>query len=494
MEALKEHNVPQENFTLTEQIWRIFSSADYIEVVFINILDEIFSNFDGKPPEDLINAVTEYMDRAVGLSIKPRELAMIVRNIPSKELIEYYNEIRKNLGVSKLTQESYIKLPESRRICVELADIKAVADEIVRRYDKSRKFKLTSFINEKTASALHSTLSDKWLEVFWETEKDNQSIEDANDKAQLREKFQDMMVTGHILDINLSEDELKEQFINLDKWNWVIIRLPRSVSWVWIEKIKNEDELVNFCKKLADLEDWWSDLNYRITMESALLSDNFTSPSSQVYVYEDGTIDVLWVTDQILLNGTEHEWNVMVDNKYHPDLIEKITKVTKEICERYYKEYWVLGYSGVDFILVREEDADKNQLNNPEKTRVVINGDVYYLLVCEVNRRITWAYGSTMISNMFPAFSNNYICNINTIRYNYDENESFELIQDRIINRLRFNNLLFMPWEDTKREAYGVYPYAIHAWKIQLVFVAEDESHFEELRKDVESVLQDVGN
>ncbi len=472
----------------------LFWTSNYMDVVLMNVLDEVFANMEGMSPDELVSAASEYVDRAVGLSIKPRNLVMIMTSKPWIELINYYNKIRNYYGFNSLDKWNYIALPKKLNL-MTLADIKSLADLIIKRYQKElnkRKelewIQLTSFFEQATALKLFNLLNEFSVETY----KDNSievDMEKVNDKTQQRKILSDFMVVWDMVSLEQSNEELqKELEEKFDKGNGVIVRLPRSVSWWGFEKITTKEEISDFVNNMK-LVDWWSNLNNKLTIESSVIWEDWTSPNVQVYFDGKGNQYVFAITEQILDDYNQHNWNVVLNKENNRELTEKIEEVTEEIGRKLSNEFFVVWHAWLDFILAKPHNISPWMLRNQEKVKFNVNNETYYLILCEVNRRINWSYGSAMIYNMFPEFQENYISNLNSVKHSLNDCESLDMIHNKIINKLKYQGLLFQPMKKDPEKTYWVYPFAVHRNKIQLVFVAKNKEHFNKLREQVDEVL-----
>ncbi len=442
-----------------------------------NITDENFDNFEWKTPNQIIPDLWWYVQRAIWTGIIPQESIHVVSYMPSKEYLSYLSELK----WKKLDKESIVKLK----------DIKWTADNIIKKISW-KSFYNMNFISSWTAQELmwvFTNSGEKFrLENVWLEE----NINCANSKSYLRHTFGSKMVKWEVLNVYDYDFRKKAKKVFnkfMQKWFYCRIRLDRSVSGVGSQTIKNEQQIDELCN-LVKLDKWhlWQQILFE-----AFIPEIETSPSCQGYVDWNGNVEIYEYTDQILDDGV-HQWNVILKDRQN--LMNLMNKTTNQIWKKMNKELGIKGFFGADFLLI-----DTSKVKDIEsilwwKVDYFQEGDTTYALVlCEVNRRMTWAYASSLVNNLYPEeVWNDYVCNINTITYNCDKensiDENFEKVQDKIILALKKNWLLFEPWRDKWK--YWVYPFSVQKGKIQVAVVAKSQQHKEEILKSVSNVLDNI--
>lgn len=442
-----------------------------------NVDSESFNNFQGKAMQELISDISWYVQRSIWLWVIPQDSIHLVAHNVWQEYLSYISDLK----WKKLDKEQIIKI----------TDIKSTCDKIISQINEEKYFNL-NFISTGIAQDLMSNFlnssEDFYLENLWFEDK----IDKANSKVFLRENFSDYMVNWHILDTNKQDwiDDLYDYFdFYQKKWLNLIIRLDRSVSWLWYKKIctyKDIEELIllfNINKHT---------LTDKFLLEICFDSDSIiSSPSCLAYINKNNDVDTFSCTNQ-LLNWATHEWNVVIkDDEYFENLQNLMKKLTNNIWSEINDKLWVISYYWIDFMLI-DISYYENIYDIVWKNVEIVNvyGKDYALIVCEVNRRMTWAYSSAMINNLYFKDKDKRIANYNTFEYNINSNDNFEHIQNKIIMNLKKEWILFDPTKDSFM--FGVYPFSIQKWKIQVVIISNNSEHENEIIKELESILYNL--
>ncbi len=432
-------------------------------LVNYNVTSEVFWNFHWKSKEDLVSDLFWYLQRSIWLWVIPQNTLHIVPYMPSNEYLSYLSDLK----WKGLSQEDMILL----------SDAKSMADRALSL--NSSDFYSLNFISTWIAQDLMWVLWNSSRNVVMDNLWLEKEVNEANSKSYLRTRFSDLMVNWQVVDLNYSwKDELKYYFTYYSNlWYSCILRLDRSVSWVWMKKIDSYEDLE---KIFYLIESNRSTVWNKILIEIAIDPDRIkSSPSCLGYVSKDWDIDLFWFTDQ-KLDWSVHQWNTVIKEDDKNEKLSYMKDYSLHVWSKINNELYVNWFFWVDFMLIDIDwysDKDLWFIFNTGVSYINVWDKTYAMVLCEVNRRITWAYASPMICNLFDSYiSDALISNYNTFSYNFtDKFNNFQEVQNYIILKLRKNWLLFDPsWDSNK---YGVFPFSIQEWKLQVVIVAKDEEH-----------------
>lgn len=450
-------------------------------LVFMNVLDEIFYTAWWSNPNDIIKWLTHYPQRSLAFQVIPwLDIISILSTNPWKELLRYLSELK----WSKIENRNYIvswfdKLSEWDQRINELMS-------------KIKKVYWLLFINSWVWAKLFWILQNRFM---WKFFTENLWLQDeiwaVNDKTVLREFFWEYMVDWIVVD--LFDENYKNEILDYydkisSRWlNKVYIRLSRSVSWLWNQLITSKEDLETYIYWVIETN---KHTYKKICVEMYLEAEaRFKSPSCQWFITKGWNVHIKSHTFQILDKDNVHQWNIIIDENHFPSLVWWMKRLSQMVADKYNKKYWVIWHFWIDFMLIDVSKADKSLYWIKEI--VEFNWKQYWLLITEVNWRITWAFWSSFLYNIYN-LKDKYVWNLNTIELsktlNMKQNE-FETIQNKIIMKLEEKWLLFYPHSD--KHNCWVFINAIIPWKMQVVIIWKNKTNFEEILRRLKEELRE---
>jgi len=431
-----------------------------------NVTDEALNVFSNSVSvNDLIKAIGEYHNRSIFQQVFPWNVVSITSLDVDKKWREYLQTIK----WAPISDENFARLQ----------DISTTCNNVLEKIKKPNNFTLLSFISTKTAQELWRCLNNSWVHV--PNLGKEKEIELANSKIFLRENFSKYMVKW--LNVTLPNDrEELELFLkeHKSKDGKVLLRLPRSVSWLWIrflledgkEKTSENDIYLHELCILSD--QLWE---RQILAEKLLPEDSFESPNVVWYIDNNWNVDIFGVTEQLLENK-QHQWNYF--NPENEKIYSYLSSISKEIAEKIYKKLWVIGYFWLDFLIVDIRKLDDNIRYFDE------DFDTFFwekaIVLVEINFRINGWMPLSWTRNLEQLeIKDKFLSIINT------EEIKKWLSSEDVFSILEKENLLVKPWSD--KTQLWVIPVTILTWKLQYIIVANNIEQIREYRQKVKKLL-----
>ncbi len=443
--------------------WIFRGPADYM----FNVTDELGYNFENTSDDlaKLIHNVEYYNNRSAANLIIPGDS----RAAFVGEMHDRYKGYLESLKWEKFAPDALIPYGDPQKM----------AEYIQHRNGETREF--ISFIGTRTWAELWEILKNKHGDrISFDNFEKSQQVEMANSKLFLEQRFRDkyMVEWWQIrFDTPDWETQLEEKFREYQQQGLdLMIKLDRSAAGLWLKKvrsIKELEETITFLKKLApNLPDTSNGILYDVLIPVDAFEG---SPSCAGYTHPGGRIEFFGNTMQILSSDQNHEGNILFEES--GPITTRMQEISTDIISNYRDELWVKWYWGVDFMLLDMEKLGPNQQIVPANCVFDHEGKTYGLVVAEVNYRITGAYGSTLIKNLYENDINGYqVANFGTTSFK-TKGRDYPTVQRDVMQALEANEILFNPHSDKYNK--WIFPYSIMWWdkksKVQTVVVEENE-------------------
>lgn len=457
--------------------------ADVVYALY-NVMDEDFTNLKDKPAHELIKELDSYPQRSLACQLFPWNVISALPYSVGKEYMKYlWNITWKDINDSNFVLDS----------CQNWFN-KKIVDRInlFKRFgEKSQYF--FHFISWKLYQDQIGKIKEQSnSDIDWDNQWLSYAVNLANEKCYLKQHYWKKMVDWNIIKTNCKswKKDLKEEVLKNEKLGiWTVIRLSRSVSWLWFKKIENMDQLKNVVIPIIEKITKEKDISMLIEKEipeSAIID----SPGCLWYVKEWWDVDVFWHTVNILNAEKEHQWNYF--EPWSDVINNKMTKMTKEIAQIYNFNLEIWWYFWADYLLVDTSNINLKTYWINEDSIINLRWKRLALLPVEVNWRVTWAYWVPLLKNTYDLY-NKCVWVYNTIEVPFDKNftpQQFEKFQNMLILKLKKSWLLFQP--DSDKHTKWIYPFTIMPWKVQVVIVWDTKKEMEKMCLNLRKLVRQL--